>query len=98
VTNLSQGRTDRLILKQRADDDGMPPGDGGDEDGRRKKRLKSSLEPQNYDNARKFACPFFKYDLNIYSRFGSCTGPGFISVSRVKFVLINLYRTREFCS
>src|SRR5271154_1625791 len=37
----SQGGTEKPTLKRRADEDGLPPGDGGDEDGRRKKRLKS---------------------------------------------------------
>jgi hypothetical protein len=86
-TSLSRGRTEKPTLKRRADDEGLPPGGGGDDGEERKRRPKSALEPQIYDNARKFACPFFKYDPNKYSRVGSCTGPGFTSVSRVKFVL-----------
>jgi hypothetical protein len=81
----SQGRAEKPALKRGRDDEDSPPRDGGDEDGMRKRNFKSSLEPQKYDDDRKFACPFFKYDPNIYSRFGSCTGPGFASVSRVKF-------------
>lgn len=96
-TSLSRDKTERPALKRRADEDGLPPGDGGDEDGRRKRRLKSP-EPQIYSNTRKFACPFFKYDPNRYCSVGSCIGPGFTSVSRVKFVLPYPYRTRDFGS
>jgi hypothetical protein len=86
-TSPTRGRTERPALKRRADEDSLPPGDGGDEDGRRKRRLKSTPEPQVYSNTRKFACPFFKYDPSRYCSVGSCIGPGFTSVSRVKFVL-----------
>jgi hypothetical protein len=86
ATTQSQGKTEKPTLKRCSDNKGVPPGDGEDGDGARKKSFKSPLDPQSHDNARKYACPFFKYDPKIYSKFGSCIGPGFTSVSRVKFV------------
>jgi hypothetical protein len=90
ATSQSQGRTENQTLKRRRDTEGLPPGDWGDRDGMRKGSLKSLLEPETDDSGRRFACPFFKYDPNIYSKVGSCIGPGFASVSRVKFVYVIL--------
>lgn len=93
VTSLSKSGSAELKLKRGRDQEGFPPGDGGDEDGRRKRSLKPSSDPQNIENGRRFACPFFKYDPNMYSKIGSCIGPGFASVSRVKFVSLYTCRT-----
>jgi hypothetical protein len=52
-----------------------------------KKKPKPSMTPDQSDFVTSlFACPYYKKDPKAYCRVGSCTGPGFKGVSRVKFV------------
>jgi hypothetical protein len=81
VADSSAGKS---LLKRAMNDRDWPPGDSEDEDRKRPKPLPA---PRGEGvHARKFACPFFKFDPKVFSKYGSCTGPGFKSVSRVKYV------------
>jgi ankyrin repeat protein/curved DNA-binding protein CbpA len=74
----------KSLLKRAMNDRDWPSGDSEDEDRKRPKPLPA---PRGEGvHARKFACPFFKFDPKVFSKYGSCTGPGFKSVSRVKYV------------
>ncbi len=91
VAGLDRNRhsceTRKSISKRRVNNEDLSSGEGGDEDEDRK-RLKRSLGSQGQDGARKFACPFFKYDPGTHCKFGSCTGPGFTLVSRIKYAIL----------
>jgi len=61
---------------------------GEDDEEYDKKRPKLGPVPTNVkEPSQMFACPFYKRDPMQYCRIGSCTGPGFPSVSRVKYGL-----------
>lgn len=82
----SQGSSEKSRGKRkRVDRDSSPPEDNGGDDNKRPqlRRLQSDDVPL----PRKLACPYFKRDPKTYNTFGSCTGPGFRTTSRVKYVL-----------
>ena len=70
--------------------------DDDDDEGRKRRRKRPRRSPSREvkdDKQRDFACPFHKYDSFKYcatsidgSRYRSCVGPGFKSISRVKYV------------
>jgi hypothetical protein len=68
---------------KRSNDDGsFPPPDEKD-DGNKRPRMHLSSSRDDSSN-RRFACPFFKHNPIKYSQKGSCTGPGFRSISHLK--------------
>jgi hypothetical protein len=72
------GRSKRLAPDQNSDDEDR------DEDG--KKGLKRQKDSKNEEFTLLFACPYYKRDPAAHCKIGSCTGPGFRSVTRVKYV------------
>jgi hypothetical protein len=77
-SNRRLGRGKRLALDQDSDEEDR------DEDG--KKRPKRNKGSKNGDCTPLLACPYYKRDPAAHCKIGSCTGPGFKSVSRVKYV------------
>lgn len=92
-SSASQSNTSRngkLCLKRAIEEGCQDSGDGDDLD---RKRIKSEPDPEEgTQNPRKFACPFFKYDPKHHCNVGSCTGPGFSSVSRVKYARYSTFK------
>jgi hypothetical protein len=67
-------------------------GDSADEDQDGNKRPRFLLEPPlDNNNKRRYACPFFKHDPNRHGQRGSCTGPGFKSISHLKYGFTKLF-------
>jgi hypothetical protein len=69
------------------------PGGFDDEDqsGSEEARHNSPIELKGRKRLRpnrKLACPFFKHDPELYNDRRTCTGPGWITVHRVKFVIL----------
>jgi hypothetical protein len=83
TSQASDSSTGRSFLKRTVNGRDLPSGDSEDE-GQKRSKLNFTTQGGD-DNLRKFACPFFKYDPRSFSKYGSCTGPGFKSVSRVKY-------------
>lgn len=81
-SNGRPGHGKRLAQDQNSDDE------GGDENG--KKRPKRQEDHKREEFALLFACPYYKRDPATHCKIGSCTGPGFKSVSRVKYVYFQL--------
>jgi hypothetical protein len=71
---------------KRSNSDGrFPPSDDQDDGNKRPRILLSS--PEEDSSSRRYACPFYKHNPIKYSQRGSCTGPGFKSISHLKYVL-----------
>jgi hypothetical protein len=89
ATNAASG-SDQGVSKEsigkrkRQGRDDSPSRGGKDNDGKRPRSAALGLEGGLL--TRRFACPYFKRDSNTYSHYGSCTGPGFKTTSRVKSV------------
>jgi hypothetical protein len=69
-------------LKRSNEEGSFPPPDEKDDDNKRP-RMHLSSSGDDSSN-RRFACPFFKHNPIKYSQKGSCTGPGFRSISHLK--------------
>jgi hypothetical protein len=85
--NLSS-RASQPSNKRKAED--KLEGDDTSEDGNGNgppKKTKSDNPPESNISA-KFACPYFKRNPRKYQSMRSCTGPGFDTVHRLKYVLI----------
>jgi hypothetical protein len=83
-------------LKRAMNDRAEDGEDDEDDHPKRSKRLPVTRSDNIYTP--KFACPFFKFDPKTFAKYGSCTGPGFRSVSRVKYVslhILNILGTHE---
>lgn len=63
----------------------------GDENGEGKRGSKRSRTETPL--ARKFACPFFKNNPSNYKDKQACTGPGWITISRLKYASYSLYHS-----
>jgi hypothetical protein len=70
----------RRSSSSRDDDD-----DENDRAGRGGKRAKKSADQPA--GQKRFACPFFKHNPASFVHRGACTGPGFLAIARVKYVL-----------
>jgi hypothetical protein len=83
----SQGSSEKSLGKRkRAERDSTPPKDGDGDNNKRPQLI--GLQLDDVALLRKLACPYFKRDPKTYNTFGSCTGPGFRTTSRVKYVLL----------
>lgn len=74
---------DNLVRGKRLPPDENSDGEDGDGDGR--KKPKRSDDSKIGDPVRLLSCPYYKRDPATFCQIGSCTGPGFKSVSRVKY-------------
>jgi hypothetical protein len=63
---------------------GDQKGQGQDDDEDKKRSRKRKRGPAAVDR-QKFACPYFKRSPAEHSKQGACTGPGFISIHRLKY-------------
>jgi hypothetical protein len=70
---------------KRSNGDGRFPHSDDQDDGNKRPRILSSSEEDS--SSRRYACPFYKHNPIKYSQRGSCTGPGFKSISHLKYVL-----------
>jgi hypothetical protein len=60
--------------------------ENGDGDDQKPKKRRRQLDDEEDDYSKRFACPFYKHNPQKYGN-RTCVGPGWISVSRVKFVI-----------
>jgi hypothetical protein len=85
ASGSDQGVSKEFIGKRkRQGRDDSPPRGGKGNNGKRPRSAALVLEGGLL--TRRFACPYFKRDSITYSLYGSCTGPGFKTTSRVKLV------------
>lgn len=77
--------------KRRNHDREPSPDDRNSEDNNEKKRRGNPKDTRGCDTDRRFACPFYKYNRGKYcpnldtgTKYRTCTGPGFSSVSKLK--------------
>jgi hypothetical protein len=76
------------------DNDGNNPGRGNDDDDRSRKPPNDFIiDAQFAEKLKKFACPFYKRFGNRKKLPGSCHGPGWRSVHRLKSVLFFAIKT-----
>jgi hypothetical protein len=68
---------------KRPNQDGSFPPPDEDPDGNKRPRILST-DSKSHDDKRRLACPFFKHDPCRHGQRGSCTGPGFKSISHLK--------------
>ena len=63
--------------------------DRDDNEGRSGRKIPGSKEGEEGTVA--YACPYFKYNPGMYKSARNCPGPGWLSVHRVKWVVITLW-------
>lgn len=79
-----EGGAGKKHLRSNIDDDEFH--DQRDEQDRKRRRLRSPYDGDNEATCRKLACPYFKHDPSRYGSRGSCSGPGWSNVHRMKCV------------
>lgn len=57
---------------------------GDEDDGKGRKRNRTSVPDKDGGRSRRFACPFYKKSPEIHGRNASCLWPGFTIISRLK--------------
>jgi hypothetical protein len=75
-----------------------PPSSNEDENGDGEDPKERSKAPPQQDDRSKLACPFHKHNSTKYtcnrvtgSKYRACAGPGWTSISRLKYVLVHYF-------